>query len=67
MALWFELGCPREIGTQVEINMESKRVGIYELMNIEPAIGTDWSYYDFEFIRYKDTASGPTDNPVSSG
>jgi len=61
---WHEIGAPKEIGTQVEVNMDSGRIGIYELRNIEPATGTDWSWYDFEFVRYKDTAPSPKDGPA---
>ena len=60
---WYEIGCPRELGTQVDVPMQSGRVGIYELRNVEPAIGVDWSWYDLEFVRYKDTPPSPKDGP----
>ena len=61
--MYTELREPKEIGTQVEVNMESKQVGIYVLKNIEPT-ATDWSWYDFEFLRYKHPAASQEDRPV---
>ena len=52
-----EIGRPTEIGTQVEVNMQSGMVAIYELVHKERAEGTDWNWYDLEFIRYKDSPS----------
>jgi len=63
---WYEIGRPTKIGTQVEVNMKSGRVGIYELRNVEPAIGTDWSWYDLEFVRYKDSPESPKDGPATA-
>lgn len=54
---WQEIGRPTEIGTQVEVNMNSGMVAIYELVHKEQAEGTDWNWYDLEFVRYKDSPS----------
>ena len=52
-----EIGRPTEIGTQVEVNMQSGMVAIYELVHKERAPGVDWNWYDLDFIRYKDSPS----------
>lgn len=58
---WFEIGCPKEIGTQVDVKMKSGKTAVYELRNIEPVPNSDWSWYDLEFVRYKlqDATDGP--------
>lgn len=50
---WYNHGCPEKIGTLVEDEMKSGRIAIFELVNKERAIGTDWYWYDFKFINYK--------------
>ena len=52
-----EIGRPTEIGTQVEVNMNSGMIAIFELVHKERATGVDWNWYDLEFIRYKDSTS----------
>lgn len=63
---WHELGAPRKIGDLVVVNMASGKNAVYELANIESAKGTDWNWYDFEFVRYADTPDSPSDSPRSS-
>lgn len=64
---WIEIGSPKKIGTQVEVNMKSGKTAIYELRHIEPATGTDWNWYDLEFVRYVGTSSLAADSSVRPG
>jgi hypothetical protein len=48
-----KIGSPKKIGTLCEVNMQSGRVAIYRLANIERAGGVDWNWYDLEFLYYK--------------
>ncbi len=57
---WYDHGCPREIGAEVEVKMQSGRTAVFRLVNVERATGVDWSWYDFEFVRYLGTPNGKT-------
>lgn len=57
---WCDKGCPQKIGTLVEDEMKSGRIAIFKLVNTEWAVGTDWYWYDFEFVNYKEN------NPLTS-
>ena len=52
MTFWFDHGCPNEIGQEIKVAMKSGRWAVFKLVNIEPAWNVDWSWYDFEFIKY---------------
>lgn len=58
---WTEIGQPLRVGTQVEVNMKSGRVAIYELKNVEQT--NELRIFDLEFVRYKDAESA--DAPAS--
>jgi hypothetical protein len=51
---WYDHGCPREIGTDIRVELNSGRAAIFRLFNIEQAVGVTWSWYDFSFVRYVD-------------
>ena len=51
---WYDHGRPCEIGALVRDKMRSGRTAIFRLVNVEGATGVDWSWYDFEFVRYED-------------
>ena len=50
--LWYDMGCPRKIGTEVEVAMQSGRVAVFRLVNVTSAMGVDWAWYHFDFVRY---------------
>lgn len=54
--LYQQIGKPTKIGDRVDVNMESGKTAVYELVNIERASGTSWNWYDLEFIGYKTPA-----------
>ena len=49
---WFDHGCPRETGTEINVKMRSGRTAVFRLAKSEPALDVDWWWYDFEFVRY---------------
>jgi len=55
---WYNHGCPREIGALVCDKMQSGRTAIFRLVNVERATGVDWSWYEFNFVRYEGTSNG---------
>jgi hypothetical protein len=68
--MWHELGCPNTLGIQVPVEMQSGKIAIYELCNIERAWNVDWSWYDFEFVRYVDSnvdSKEEKDRPIIKG
>jgi hypothetical protein len=50
---WYDNGCPSKFGTLVREKMQSGRVAVFRLVNVERAWNCDWSWYDFEFVRYE--------------
>lgn len=51
--IYFKLGCPREIGSKIEVQMRSGKIGIYKLSKIESGWNVDWNWYIFNFSHYK--------------
>ncbi len=50
---WYHHGCPDRIGQEIKVAMTSGKTAVFRLSNIEPATGVDWSWYDFDFVRYE--------------
>ena len=49
---WYDHGCPDVLGTEIKVAMTSGRTAVFRLSKITPATGVDWSWYDFDFVRY---------------
>lgn len=49
---WSDHGHPHEIGSQICVTMTSGRIALYRMVKREQAVGVDWYWYDFEFVRY---------------
>jgi hypothetical protein len=50
---WRNHGSPIVIGSQIDVKMESGKIATFRLCSEELAWNSDWSWYDFEFVRYK--------------
>jgi hypothetical protein len=49
---WHNHGCPKRIGDEIVVPMASGLDAVFRLSKVEPAAGVDWSWYDFDFVRY---------------
>ena|GEM_PF-6977081 len=49
---WYNHGCPDRVGVEINVAMMSGKTAVFRLSKIEPATGVDWSWYDFDFVRY---------------
>lgn len=50
---WHHHGCPRHIGTEINVQMQSGQTATFRLSRVTPATGVDWSWYEFDFVRYQ--------------
>ena len=50
---WHHHGCPRHIGTEINVQMQSGKTATFRLSRVTPATGVDWSWYEFDFVRYQ--------------
>ena len=52
MTFWYKHGCPNKLGQEIEVAMQSGKIAVFRLAKIERAWNVDWSWYDFEFVKY---------------
>jgi hypothetical protein len=57
MNLWTHLN-PKpskvKIGESIEVPMQSGKIGIFKLIDVDWNTNTDWQWYELEFMNYKD-------------
>ena len=58
---WHHHGCPRHIGTEINVQMQSGQTATFRLSRVTPATGVDWSWYEFDFVRYQSLPNAPVD------